>query len=150
MVDIVQYPHKLLTTPCNEVKNFAKAAEVADRLIEVIKKLDKPLVFGLGMAAPQIGHPSRVIVLKKGYGKYSVMINPEKVRQKWMIIAPSRCYSLKGTYLVKSPLWIKVKYSDLEGNSHTEIVTGSKAVTLHQEIDHLNGKLLHDRGIRIF
>ena len=149
-MNIIQFPDEVLITSSAKVVDYKRASEIADNLISVIRKLDKPFTFGLGMAAPQIGVSARIIVLRMSYQNYKIMINPEIIEQKWTIITPSKCFSLKGTYLTKAHLWIKVKYYDLDEKQHIQVVTGAKAITLQQEIDHINGKLLHDRGIRIW
>ena len=118
--------------------------EVATKLVDILKKIDKPYMPWLGMAAPQLGINLRIIAIKKGFHKYQLMVNPEFTEQKWFLPALSGCYSLKGLYLFKSPYWVRVSYLDLKGKNHTEYFRGGMAVLLKQEIDHLNGRLVCD------
>lgn len=146
---IIQDPDKILHQKSKKVTNLAEARKIAQELIEVTRKLEKPWSVWLGMAAPQIGYSRRVIILRKSHFNYLVMVNPEILEQKWLFPHFSMCFSLPGIYLIKSHLWIKIKYQDLEGKYHTEIIKGGRAATLGQEINHINGVLLSDLGIRI-
>lgn len=147
---IVQDPDKRLHTPCIKVTNFRAAKEIADKLIEVTKEVDGHLKPWLGMAAPQVGYNKRVIILKKLFENYEVMINPEIIEKRWNIPTFSRCFSVEGIYIIRAYYWIKVKYQDLQGYYHTEVISGGKAATLQQETDHINGILISDIGFRLF
>ena len=59
------------------------------------------------------------------------------------------CYSLnrKETYLVKRYLWAKVKYQDMNGIWHQKILRGPSAI--YQEIDHINGIMVSDIGLKV-
>ncbi len=54
-----------------------------------------------------------------------------------------------GLVLAASPFWIKVKYEDLNQSLHEETIFGPRAVVLQQELDHISGILLKDKGVRI-
>lgn len=143
--EILQEPDERLRKVSTKVTKIDNSViEVANQLIDTLKKIDKPFNPWLGMAAPQLGINLRVIAIKKGSNKYQVMINPEFSDQKWLLPTISGCLSLKGLYLFKSPYWVKVKYLDIEGKSKTEVFQGGMAVLLKQEIDHLNGRLVCD------
>ena len=147
---IVREPDKRLHQVCKNVISLKEAKAIAEKLIEVTEKVDGIFKPWLGMAAPQVGFDKRVIVLKKSQGDYTVMVNPEIVEQKYTLPIFSRCFSLNGIYIIKSPYWIKIKYQDLNGKYHQEIIKGGKAATLFQEISHINGILISDIGIRVF
>lgn len=147
--DILQSPDKRLYTPSSKIEKLHEARLIVEKLIAVTKKVDKPWNIWLGMAAPQIGYNKRLIILRKSYQNYQIMLNPEVIEQKWLFPVFSRCFSLKGIYLIKTYLWIKVRYRDLEGKFHTEIIKGGKAATLEQELNHINGVLISDKGIKL-
>lgn len=143
--DIIHYPDERLRKMSDKVRVFNQETKnIAAHLIRVIKTVDSPFNFWLGMAAPQIGYHKRIIALKITHNKYRVMVNPELIEKKWYFPALSSCYSIKGLYLIKAYYWCRVQYQDLEGNQHEKIVKGGCAVVLQQEIDHLNGRLLTD------
>ncbi len=144
--EILQDPDPRLRVNSDTVHSFDdETRKVADELKTVIRKVDRPLkIFGLGMAAPQIGYDKRIAVLKNSYGEYFVVVNPEIVEEKWHFLSPSTCFSLKGMHFLERPFWMKVTYQDLNGNSQEIILRGPKAAVMKQEIDHLNGMLLTD------
>ena len=118
--------------------------EIVQELISILRIVDKPYKIWLGMAAPQIGYNIRIIALRESYRKYTVMINPEVLEQKWLLPTITACYSLPGIYLRRHHLYFKIKYMDLKGKDHTIIFKGGKAATFQQEIDHINGVLACD------
>ena len=146
---LLQEPDKRLHEMCKAVFSLAEARMIAGKLIEAIKRVDGSLKPWLGMAAPQVGFNKRVIVLKEAKDKYIVMINPEIIEQKWNLPIFSRCFSIDGIYIIRSPYWIKLKYQDLDGKYHQKIVIGGKAATVTQEINHINGMLISNIGMRI-
>lgn len=150
MNSIIQDPDQRLYKVCDEVNNFHEASKIVKELSEVIEKVDTPWKLWLGMAAPQIGYNKRILTLKKTFKNYIFMINPEILEQKWLLPVITRCYSLKGFYLSKYHFYFKVRYQDLEGKLHEEIIQGGKAAALQQEIDHLNGILVSEKGIKLF
>ena len=144
-LEIIQYPDKTLRQICKKVTKFDEEARmIAENLTTVLKKVDLPFIPWYGMAANQIGFDKRIIAIKKSYHQYTVMINPEILEMKWNIYSLSACFSLKGMYLLKRYFWQKVRYQDLQGNYHEEIVKGGRSSVLQQEIDHINGRLVCD------
>lgn len=146
---ILQHTDQRLHTKSVPVTDFAEAKQITEKLVEVTKQLNKPWVLWLGMAAPQIGYNKRVILLKRSHKKYTIMINPEILEEKNFRYTISRCYSVPGIFLVKAPFWTKITYQNLDKNRYTEIITGGKSATLQQEVDHINGVLLPDRGKKL-
>jgi len=146
---ILKEPDKILRQVSTKVTDFKQAKKIADKLIEVIKSVDGKSKFWLGMAAPQIGISKRIFVLKKSPGRYLVVINPEIIDQKWNGPIFSRCFSVKGIFIRNCPYWTKIRYQDLEENFHTEVFIGGMSATLHQEIEHLDGILVSDMGLKI-
>ncbi len=106
---------------------------------------------GIGLAAPQIGVLSRVIVLDcvKEEGetpKPMVMFNPE-------IVAASDetntyeegCLSIPDQYgEVTRPKTVDVRWIDRDGKAQSDTLDGLWATCVQHEIDHLNGKLFID------
>ena len=106
---------------------------------------------GIGLAAPQIGVLSRVIVLDcvKEEGetpKPMVMFNPE-------IVAASDetntydegCLSIPDQYgEVTRPKAVDVRWIDRDGREQSDTFDSLWATCVQHEIDHLNGKLFID------
>lgn len=101
----------------------------------------------VGLAAPQVGQPLRVILVdveadgKGGVSKLCLYVNPEILElsnetEEWY----EGCYStgeVRG--IVRRPSHIKIKALDRTGNEIVETHSGYVARIFQHEIDHLNG-----------
>lgn len=142
---ILQSPHPLLRKVSKKVEVINNSTrQIVQELIDILKEVDKPYKRWLGMAAPQIGYNVRIVAVRENYHKYTLMINPEIIEQKWFLPSITACYSLPGLYLRRTHFYFKMRYMDLKGKTHTIIYKGGKAATLQQEIDHINGVLACD------
>lgn len=101
---------------------------------------------GVGLAAPQIGIPLRVIVLGIPEEDEIVLVNPEIVRQSGERLLPEGCLSIPGYIgeVVRSES-VTVKGRDLNGKEIRIKAEGLLAQALEHEIDHINGRLYIDR-----
>jgi peptide deformylase len=109
---------------------------------------------GIGLAAPQIGVPLRVIVVELPLveeedpqrGKLFVICNPEVVKSWGEEEGDEGCLSLPG-YVgeVKRAGKVTVKGQDLKGKKIRVKAQGLLARALQHEIDHLNGMLFTAR-----
>jgi peptide deformylase len=140
--EIVQLPDAHLREASEEVTIFDdKIEQISNELYEVLKEVDiYGSIFGLGMAAPQIGYNQRVIAIKESYGNYKTMVNPEIIDSKWKLPWLEGCFSLEGMHFTERYFWTKVRYQDVEGNYHEE----NAPKIVQQEIDHINGVLITD------
>lgn len=100
---------------------------------------------GVGLAAPQIGIPLRVIVIGLSEEEAIVLINPEIVRRKGERLVNEGCLSLPG-YVgeIKRAVSITVKGRDQNGKEIRIKADELLAEVLEHEIDHLNGALYID------
>ncbi|MDR0961148.1 MAG: peptide deformylase [Mediterranea sp.] len=110
---------------------------------------------GVGLAAPQVGLPVRVVVIDldvlsdehpefKGFRK--AYINPHILETSGEEISMEEgCLSLPGIHeTVKRSDRIHVSYLDEELTPHDEIVEGYLARVMQHEFDHLEGKMFID------
>ena len=112
---------------------------------------------GVGLAAPQIGKPIRLVVitldvLRDDYPEYAgfnkAYINPhileyDDTETKSM---EEGCLSVPGIHEpVRRPTRIRVKYMDEDFQEHDEWVEGYLARVMQHEFDHLDGHLFVDR-----
>ncbi len=123
----------------------------------------------MAMAAIQLGIAKRIVYLKntdleilnkrqtdkgkeetKNYNEAKVLINPEIIHKEgtttyWEACASCSFYEdgIKKWYTgkVRRPYKIRVKYLDIDGNSHEDNFEGFESTVLCHEIDHLNGVL---------
>lgn len=100
---------------------------------------------GVGLAAPQVGVPLRVIVIGIPEQEDIALINPEIVRSSGERVVNEGCLSIPG-YVgeVKRALSITAKGRDANGKEIRIKADELLAQALEHEIDHLNGVLYID------
>lgn len=102
---------------------------------------------GFGLAAIQIGEPIRLVTLACGGDLPRVVVNPEvlwrNVRQREH---HEGCLSIPGVYAtLKRSAEVRIRYQDLDGESHVALFREKAATCIQHEMDHLDGKLFLDR-----
>jgi peptide deformylase len=143
---------------------FRKKSEPVMAVNRRIKKLiqdlrdtlrDRPE--GVGLAAPQIGVHSRVILVQLGTRDEdedvtrsvpppTVLINPEIIEEGDEQKDFDGCLSLPGLFAdTVRPHRLRVKGLDEWGKPFDQVFEGFDAVVVHHEIDHLEGILFIDR-----
>lgn len=151
-LSIVKYPAKVLTKPARRItpKDGLDMQELEEQMFDAMRVHD-----GIGLAAPQVGKGIRFIAAHNSReGRTRSFVNPQIT---WMSdeeeLGIEGCLSFPG---VIGDVWratgIRVKYQDLEFNTHEEEFEGYYARVLQHEIDHLNGVLLNERaenGLRV-
>ena len=100
---------------------------------------------GVGLAAPQVGVPWRVVVIGMPEQEDIVLINPEIVRRTGERLVDEGCLSVPG-YIgqIKRAELVRVKGRDQNGREVRIKANGLLAEVLEHEIDHLNGVLYID------
>jgi len=99
----------------------------------------------VGLAAPQVGVPLRVIVIGIPEEEDIVLINPEIVRRKGERVIDEGCLSLPGFFAnVTRSEAVTVKGLDQNSKEVRIKAEGLLAQALEHEIDHLNGTLYID------
>ncbi|HEV3474570.1 MAG TPA: peptide deformylase [Actinomycetota bacterium] len=100
---------------------------------------------GVGLAAPQVGRPLRLIVFDIGEGARA-LANPALYDEWGEQIAEEGCLSLPGLYYpVRRHEHIAAKGFDLDGREVTIEGQELLARVLQHEVDHLEGVLFIDR-----
>ncbi|MBR0713681.1 peptide deformylase [Bradyrhizobium liaoningense] len=135
---IVRYPDPRLAMPARPVTVFDETLrELAKDLLETMHAVP-----GIGITAPHIGVPLRVVVLdlgeKDGARTY---VNPEI---GWlsdeMIMHREGSVSMPGVNdEVERHARVRISYQDVDGNMHAEDSEALRAVCHQHEIDQLNG-----------
>jgi peptide deformylase len=112
---------------------------------------------GIGLAAPQVGRPVRVVVIDldvlsedmpeyKGFRR--AFINPHIVEydESQTDSQEEGCLSLPAIHeKVTRPTRIRVQWLDEELQAHDEWIEGYLARVMQHEFDHLDGKMFVDR-----
>jgi peptide deformylase len=101
---------------------------------------------GVGLAAPQVGVPLRVIVIGIPEQEDFALINPEVVKAKGERVVTEGCLSIPG-YIgqLKRAESVTVKGRDPSGKQVRIKAEELLAQALEHEIDHVNGILYTDR-----
>ncbi len=140
--------------PDSVLKQKAKKVHTVDRSI---KKLIRDMLETMhaepgrvGLAAPQVGVPLRVIVIGLPEEEDIVLINPEIVRRRGERVIAEGCLSVPGYFgEIKRAEAVTVKGRDQNGKEVRLKGEGLLAQALEHEIDHLNGTLYIDHpGVR--
>jgi peptide deformylase len=128
-------------------------AQKVDKVDSKIKRLVEDMIEtmkfanGVGLAAPQVGEPLRVIVVDYE-NKPIAFINPEILEAEGETIDLEGCLSVPGIELkIKRYEIIVFKAQDLNGKVKKYRAKGLLARVIQHEIDHLDGVLIVDRGI---
>lgn len=106
---------------------------------------------GIGLAGPQVGLMSRIIVMdcvkdKEAAPRPMVLLNPEVVwASEEQNTYEEGCLSIPDQYAeVTRPAEVRVRWMDLDGATREEHFAGLWATCVQHEIDHLNGRLFID------
>ncbi|WP_413877232.1 peptide deformylase [Albidovulum sp.] len=130
--------------PVTQVTAELRAA--ADDMLKTM--YDAP---GIGLAGPQIGLMSRIIVMdcvkdKEAAPRPMVLLNPEVTwASEEQNTYEEGCLSIPDQYAeVTRPAEVVVRWMDIDGATREEQFAGLWATCVQHEIDHLNGRLFID------
>ena len=164
---------QILEVPDPRLKTVSEpVAEFNDELNELVADMFETMYAapGIGLAAIQVGVPKRVLVIDLqpedeeaegevcNHGGHEhvhyptvkeprVFINPEILDPAEELASYQEgCLSVPDIFAdVDRPATCRVRYQDLEGETHEEDLEGLMATCIQHEMDHLNGVLFVDR-----
>ena len=135
---ILRYPDRRLALPAQPVTAFDDALrELADDLLETMHAAP-----GIGITAPHIGVPLRIVVLElDAKGGAQTYVNPEiEWASSEMILHREGSVSMPGVNdEVQRRARVRINYWDIDGNARSEESDGLRAVCHQHEIDQLDG-----------
>jgi peptide deformylase len=146
--EILLYPNPILKQVCEPLDPITPlGAAVAADLAETLDSGP-----GVGLAAPQIGYPWRVILVdagrnpkRFGQGRF-ILFNPRLVSRSGSQKIREGCLSIpEYTGDVIRAAEVEVEGLDREGNRVTVQSSDYEAVVFQHELDHLDGVLFLDR-----
>ncbi len=138
----------VLRSRCEAISKPRSAAVrvIVDDLRETLRDWKSRFGSGRAIAAPQIGAPVRIVYVEMD--KPWTLINPEIVEvgsddvNVW-----DDCFSFPNLLVrVTRAHAIRVRYTNLKGESREVDLEGDRAELLQHEIDHLDGVLAVDRA----
>ncbi len=144
---ILIHPDPRLKKPCDPVPDLSDdLRKLAKDMLETM--YDAP---GIGLAAPQVGVLSRLIVLDCVKGEDEtprplVMFNPEVIAASdETSVYEEGCLSIPDQYAeVTRPAEVSVRWIDETGAEKSEDFSGLWATCVQHEIDHLDDRLFID------
>jgi len=142
VLPICHFPKDLvLRRKAKRVSSIDKSIQrLIDNMVETMQQAN-----GVGLAAPQVGVPLRVIVLQMPEEELVAIINPEIVKHAGEQEVNEGCLSVPGYFgEIKRSASVTVKGQDRLGKAIRIKATGLMAEALEHEIDHLNGVLYID------
>lgn len=99
---------------------------------------------GVGLAAPQVGIPLRVVVIDTGEGLHE-MINPIIIKREGSEIDTEGCLSVPGMVgQVERAAIVTVEYKNRKGKKQRLQAEGLFGRCIQHELDHLEGTLFID------
>jgi peptide deformylase len=129
-----------------------QAAKPVERVTPEIRRTIADMVetmweqVGIGLAAPQVGIPLRIVVMDDGQGNARTLINPTISEARGTVLAEEGCLSIPGVFAeVERSQWVRVAATDEDGAPVSFGAEGLRARVIQHEIDHLDGLLFIDR-----
>lgn len=143
---ILKYGHPVLHAPAAPVARIGEETRaLVEDMVETMYAAP-----GIGLAAPQIGVPLRVIVIDLSVGvdkgQLIKLVNPEFLDREGEQRHEEGCLSVPGYGGSPArPARVTVKGLDLEGKERVYTATDLLARAFCHEIDHIDGLLFVDR-----
>jgi len=145
---LVRYPDRRLAIPARPVTAFDESLrELAADLLETMRAAP-----GIGITAPHIGVPLRVVVLElDARGGPQTYVNPQiSWASPEMIMHREGSVSMPGVNdEVQRHARVRISYQDVDGNMQNEDSDGLRAVCHQHEIDQLDGMFWIQRLSRL-
>jgi peptide deformylase len=155
VLEIITLPQAILRHKARKVSDFDPDFQtLVNDMIDTMRQAP-----GVGLAAPQVGESSRLIVVEYGDEeneetppKLYVMVNPEITRSSQeTVLGTEGCLSVPGIQGdVERMEAVTVKGLNRHGHPMTVKAKGWLARIFQHEIDHLDGILFVDRAEKIW
>jgi len=143
LLTILEYPDPRLRTIAKEVTTFGEDLKKFVALMFETMYQAK----GIGLAASQVDHHYRVIVIDISDEKNDpiCLINPKIIKSEGKTSYEEGCLSVPNFFeKVERAEKITVNYQSLEGSEYEMEADGLLAICIQHEMDHLIGKLFVD------
>lgn len=140
---VVKYPDPFLRKTAKPVQRITPdIQELIDHMLRVMKKAQ-----GVGLAAPQVGVPLRLIIVAPEHQPPRVIINPQVLERAGEQTGLEGCLSIPQLFgYVKRAQSIVVRGINRHGKPIRLTLEGDPARIALHEIDHLEGVLFIDRA----
>ena len=149
---VLQFPDKRLMQRSAPIDLLTdEIRELAADMCEIM--YDEP---GIGLAAPQVAAPVRLIVVDTGWTEEDaeksplILVNPELSEHEGKILWTEGCLSVPDFEAeVERAERVLMRAQDLDGKEFETHAEGLQAICFQHEVDHLDGVLFIDRISRL-
>ncbi len=140
LLDIKKAGAPVLKEICAPVDKIdAKLKRLMDDMAETMYEAN-----GVGLAAPQVGIPIRLMVIDTGEGLFE-FINPTIVKKEGSEIDTEGCLSVPQIFgEVERAAQVTVEFQNRRGKMQRITAQGLFARCIQHELDHLDGRLFID------
>ena len=142
-LDLLQFPDERLRRVSKPIENFdAELTALSDSMLRVMYESR-----GIGLAAPQVNHPIRMIVIDISEDRNTplIFVNPKLTSFEGNIESNEGCLSvpeIRAT--VKRHKTINLLAQNIDGAEINIEADDLLSICIQHEIDHLDGKLFID------
>jgi peptide deformylase len=154
--EIITLPHQTLRRKARKVTDFGSDLQILiDEMVETMRQAP-----GVGLAAPQVNVPLRVIVVEypekddeeDAPAKLFMVVNPEITRFSSDVeVGTEGCLSIPGVLGdVERAYSVSLKGFNRRGQAVKIKANGWLARIFQHEVDHLDGVLFVDRAERVW
>ena len=146
VLPILHWPDPRLSTPCAATPLTDAVRTLAADMLETMYAAP-----GRGLAAPQVGHLIRLFVMdatwKEGTPSPRICLNPKILwRSDSTATGAEGCLSIPGlTTDISRATEICLRWTNLDGTTQEETLSGFAAICAQHEYDHLDGLVTFDR-----
>lgn len=152
ILDILSYPDPRLREKSEPVQAITpEIRQLAQDMQDTMYQAQ-----GVGLAAPQVGHKLRMLVMDAGLAEGEpsprVVINPElELLGETIVSEQEGCLSVPLKYRADVPRasQVRLRGLDLDNNPLDEILDGFAAIIIQHETEHLDGVLFIDKLSRL-
>jgi peptide deformylase len=139
---VVKIPAPVLREVAKPLEKVTKRTQfLIDDMVRMMRKAN-----GIGLAAPQVGVSSRLIIIAPDGTRPVALINPVILDFGGEQIGQEGCLSIPGLYGdVKRASHISVEATDRKGQRSVLNFEGLAARIVQHEVDHLDGVLFIDK-----
>jgi peptide deformylase len=143
-MELIKNTDPILHEPCEKFNFLKPQVDIVEFSNTLISAMEAN--FGLGLAANQIGVPLQIFAMRGE--KPIIVINPQILEYSTELVdLEEGCLSFSGQFpKIKRPIWIKARFSLVNGQKKTfrfEVIT---ARVFHHEYDHVvTGKTMFDK-----
>jgi len=154
--EIITVPHETLRSKARKVSSFGQELQtLIDDMVETMRAAP-----GVGLAAPQVNVPLRVIVVEFAESEEDEEVTPElyvcvnpkiTITSSEEVVGTEGCLSIPGILGdVSRPTEVIVKGLNRHGQPMKLKVSGWLARIFQHEVDHLNGVLFVDLADKVW